>query len=119
MPDVQLAENGDLPKYTYHTSGNAEVVQKISIRLNTFRGEWILDDSEGLPFLEWLQTKDPPEADIENRIRAEINAVEGVETIRELDVDIPSADPFVIEVEANITTEHGDTNFDSTITPNA
>lgn len=116
MPDVQLNEDGDLPRYTEHTSGNGEIVQKIAIRLQTFRGEWMLDDSAGMPYLEWIQRKTPPQVEVANKVRQEIKAVEAVESVTELSVDFER--PIeTLEVSATVRTEHGDIDVDETITP--
>lgn len=116
MPDVQLTEDGDLPRYTEYTSGHNEVIQKIVIRLKTHRGEWMLDDSAGMPYLEWLERKQPPTVEVANKVRQEIREVEGVEVVTELDVDFER--PIeAIEVSATVRTEHGDVDVDETITP--
>ncbi|MFB6375287.1 MAG: hypothetical protein ABEN55_19690 [Bradymonadaceae bacterium] len=116
MSDVQLNEQGDLPRYTEHTSGAHAVVQKIGIRLRTHRGEWMLDESAGMPFLEWLQRKKPPQVGVENKVRQEIKAVEGVESVTELEVDFER--PIeTIEVSATVRTEYGEIDVDELITP--
>lgn len=53
-------------------------LQRIKIRLGTFSGEWILDTSVGLPFIEWLQRKPVPVDEIGDRIRREIETTPGV-----------------------------------------
>ena len=60
--DFLLDEDGDLPINGVLVEGDLVTLQRISRRLNLFRGEWIIDGSKGLPFLAWLAQK-PPNVD--------------------------------------------------------
>ena len=81
--DVQLIE-GDLPPQTQHIEGATLVAQRVRIRLGTFRGEWLLDQSAGLPFLRWRSQRSPPLDSIAAKVREELRATPGVLDVREL-----------------------------------
>lgn len=76
--DVKLDINGDLPEFTRIVGGIEIVAQRISIRLRTHYGEWRLDNTVGLPFLLWRQTKPPPLDTIAAKVRREVEGVAGV-----------------------------------------
>jgi hypothetical protein len=116
MSDVQLKENGDLPLQTELTDGVNEIIQKILIRLQTFEGEWMLDQTAGLPWLRWLETKSPPTVEIENAVLEEIQAVEGVEAV-ELNTVTFDRDDAELALEATVETDQGAYAIDETITP--
>jgi hypothetical protein len=54
------------------------IMQRIGIRLRRHQGEYLLDQTEGLPYIEWSQTKPPPVQEVGARIRQEIERVTGV-----------------------------------------
>lgn len=63
-------------------SGRDAIAQAIENRLRTFRGEWFLDGSIGVPYLEQvLGRKQPNLAAVEQTLRSEILAVSGVTAI--------------------------------------
>lgn len=59
MPrDIRLTDGGDFPHYCGDLiTGDPLVVQRAGIRLRTFRGGWIFDATQGLPFIEWAGRK--------------------------------------------------------------
>ena len=75
--DILLDENGDLPKVTQHTRGWLAVVQRVKFRLQTFKGEWILDTAEGLPYLRW-RGKNPNISEIGRKVQDDILSTPGV-----------------------------------------
>ncbi len=75
--DVQLID-GDLPAVTQHITGNDLTVQRLEIRLATFLGEWLLDTTEGLRYLEWLQQTPPRVDEIGADLRREVETTPGV-----------------------------------------
>jgi hypothetical protein len=105
MPDVKFNEDGDLASYTEHTDGLQEVIQKIYIRLKTHQGEWMLDDSKGVPYLSWLQSRDLPMEDVSNVIISEIESVEDVIKVEEIQV---SKDGEGVDITADVITEFGE-----------
>ena len=100
--DVQLDNNGDIPIRTAYITGPDLVRQRIRIRLNTWRGEWFLDQRLGLPFLEWKQQK-PPDVDvIRALIQREIRTTPGVVGVANLEVSLVQGR---IEITGRITVE--------------
>lgn len=76
--DLALDETGDLPLVPRHITGIPLVLQRIRRRLLVFAGEWVLDTSQGLPYLAWRQTKPAPLDAIAARIRTELEQTPGV-----------------------------------------
>ena len=76
--DLALDETGDLPLVPRHITGIPLVLQRIRRRLRVFAGEWVLDTSQGLPYLAWRQTKPAPIEAIAARIRVELEQTPGV-----------------------------------------
>jgi hypothetical protein len=62
--------------------GAARVRQAISIHLKTWLGEWFLDTSHGVPYLENILGKNKRPEIVEAILRAEILKVEGVKSIK-------------------------------------
>lgn len=81
--DVGLDETGDLPHFTRHISGPAVTLQRLALRLKTFLGEWILDASVGIPYLDFIAQKPPRLNEIGAFIRREIETTPGVIAIDE------------------------------------
>lgn len=57
--DLALDANGDLDLTGggYLVEGQAAIAQRLTIRLKTFLGEYFIDATRGLPWLEWSSTK--------------------------------------------------------------
>lgn len=68
----------DLPINPVHISGTDLVLQRVTLRLQRFLGEWILDTSVGLPYLAWVQQKPPDVIGITAVLRTEIATTPGV-----------------------------------------
>lgn len=80
--DVGLnPETNDLRAINFHITGTDLVLQRTRIRLKTFFGEFILNQTVGLPYVAWTQQKPPDVEGIGAVIRAEIEGVEGVELV--------------------------------------
>lgn len=79
--DVLLDETGDLPLYAPIVRGVDITIQRIRTRLRTFTGDWLLDQTKGLPFLAWAASKPPAVATMAAQIRQEIATTPGVERV--------------------------------------
>ena len=77
MADVGLV-NGDLPVYPEQIENLDLAMQRLETALQTYLGEWVLDTSVGMPFIEWLTTRRPDHVAIGAVILIEIRAVPGV-----------------------------------------
>jgi hypothetical protein len=70
------------------TDGAERIGQQIKITLLAFLGEWFLDTSFGVPYIESVQIKSPDRASIESIFRARILDVPGVQRVRRLELQI-------------------------------
>ena len=64
------------------------VAQQIKVTLLAFLGEWFLDTSFGVPYLEEILVKNPKWATVNAILRARIMDVPGVQRVRRLDLEI-------------------------------
>lgn len=66
-------------RYEFWTFDSADrVAQQIKINLLSFLGEWFLDTTYGVPYLEDILVKNPRMASVETIIRNHINSVPDV-----------------------------------------
>ena len=71
---------------------NAErVAQQIKIQLLTFLGEWFLDVTHGVPYLNYVLVKNPNFTLIRELFREQILKVNGVSNLVSIDIDFNSA----------------------------
>lgn len=56
MADIRLVD-GDIQASNTYVSGIEQTAQRIAIRLGTFAGEWVLDESVGVPYVSWMGRK--------------------------------------------------------------
>lgn len=73
------------------TDGAKRVAQQIKVTLLTFLGEWFLDTTFGVPYLERIMVKSPNRAQIESVIRAKVKDVPGVEAVPAVNIEIEAA----------------------------
>lgn len=92
MNDFLLDDDGDL---FFDDDGDLvitdSIAQEIRIRLLWFYDEWSWTDEDeeiGIPWFDVLGSKDPNIEEIEGYVTEAIQAVEGVETVEEVDVDV-------------------------------
>lgn len=81
--DLVIAAPGDMRL----VDGAARVAQQIKVTLLMFLGEWFLDTTFGVPYLEEVLVKNPKFAGINALLRARIIDVPGVERIRTMSFD--------------------------------
>lgn len=96
---LALDDNLDLVIPTREVTGIEEAAQKVRVRLNTWRGEWLFDVDEGIDYLDYFQQKQIDTEQIRRDVREEILAVDGVRRIETLDV---SQDGETIVVEGRV-----------------
>lgn len=86
---------------------NAErVAQQIKIQLLTFLGEWFLDVTHGVPYLDYVLVKNPNFTLIRELFREQILKVDGVSNLVSIDIDFESATrKMLLSYEAE--TEYG------------
>lgn len=104
--DVLLTDAWDLPIPGRHRTGPEVVAQRVEVRLRTMLGDWILDTSEGLPILTWLENKLPDVAIVGATIQAEIASTPGVVRVENMTTTL-GADR-VIRVSCDAEIESGE-----------
>lgn len=87
--DLQLDDSGDLAITDGNLvllEDNAAIRQHIRIALNMYRGEWFLNTSEGVPWIQTIFRKGTSLAVVTAVLRNAILAVPGVTEIKTFDV---------------------------------
>lgn len=82
-----LALNGDV----MFIDNVERVAQQIKIQLLTFLGEWFLDVTHGVPYLDYVLIKNPNFTLIRELFREQILKVDGVSNLVSIDIDFNSA----------------------------
>lgn len=86
---------------------NAErVAQQILITLRFWYGEWFLDTTQGVPYLEYILIKNPNINHVRQILTEAILSVEGVQTIDEMTLDFDQRNRRLY-VEYTATTDYG------------
>ena len=80
--------------------GREAIAQKVAIRLGTYRGEWFLDTTFGVPWREDILVRNPDLSAIGALIRSEIVKTEGVIGIRTFDLDLTDDRKLLIDFVA-------------------
>lgn len=87
-PDVGDLELTDAGLEVSRTALAAEVAQRLTVRLNFFKGEWFLSLEEGTPWYQLLFTKAPPDRIIRAVFGSVIRGTEGVADLVSLSYSI-------------------------------
>ena len=87
-------------------NGADKVAQQIKINLLTFFGEWFLDQTWGVPYLEEILIKNPRMASVETILREHINSVPHVTRIVALGLDW-NRRTRILTVQFEATTDYG------------
>ena len=86
---------------------NAErVAQQILITLRFWFGEWFLDTTQGVPYLEYILIKNPNENHIRQILSEAILSVEGVQAVDEMTLDFDAKNRRLY-VEYSASTDYG------------
>lgn len=86
---------------------NAErVAQQIKIQLLTFYGEWYLDTTWGVPYMEYILVKNPNFTIIRQIFREQILSVDDVDSVESLDVKY-DAQTRTMTLDYSATTSYG------------
>lgn len=86
-----------------------EIVQSLKQNLKTFLGEWFLDLSIGLPYIQIIFVKGTPAEVIDAALKNAIIKTEGVETLNSFDdLDLDSS-TRELNVNFDVTTINGNT----------
>ena len=86
---------------------NAErVAQQILITLRFWLGEWFLDTTQGVPYLEYILIKNPNENHIRQILSEAILSVEGVQAVDEMTLEFDAKNRRLY-VEYSASTDYG------------
>ena len=86
---------------------NAErVAQQIKVKLLTFLGEWFLDNTWGVPYLEYILVKQPNQDLIKQILSEQISSVDDVKSLNALELDYQVKVRTLI-INYEVSTEYG------------
>ena len=86
---------------------NAErVAQQIKVKLLTFLGEWFLDNTWGVPYLEYILVKQPNQDLIKQILSEQILSVDDVKSLNALELDYQVKVRTLI-INYEVSTEYG------------
>lgn len=86
---------------------NAErVAQQIKIQLLTWLGEWFLDTTHGVPYLDYILVKNPNLELIASIFREQIMKVDDVDCVNSLEIDY-DAQTRTMTVDYEASTSYG------------
>lgn len=86
---------------------NAErVAQQILISLRFWYGEWFLNTTEGVPYLEYILVKNPNIAHVRQVLTEQIEAVPGVQSVDSMSIDFDQQGR-TLAVDYAATTDYG------------
>lgn len=106
--DLRLTPRGDLEL----ADGLEDIRQRVIERLRFWRGEWYLDLTDGVPYLQDVFTR-PITADLSARIITEqIRSVRGVTGVRDVVAELQTVDRRLI-YSAIVDTVYGTTQVTS------
>ena len=99
--DIVL-QNGDILMID-----NAErVAQQIQITLRFWLGEWFLNTTDGVPYLEYILVKQPNMAHIRQILTEQIQSVEGVKAVTDMELTFNQRERNLL-VEYTADTDYG------------
>lgn len=85
--DLSFSKTNDLVLI----DGAARIAQQVKVTLLTFFGEWFLDQTFGVPYLEYILVKNPNRSQIENILRSKVMDVPGVTAVPTVDIQYDAA----------------------------
>lgn len=108
MVDIRLTDDGDLFSQNGFIRGEAEIIQAVKIRIRRHLGEWVLNPSAGVPYIEWSEgTSTVVDETIEDVIRSEVEGVQGVIEVLSITAELNALDE-TYTIEANVLIEADD-----------
>lgn len=82
------------------------VAQQVLITLRFWYGEWFLNTTEGVPYLEYILVKNPNLAHVRQILTEAIESVPGVVSLDSMDIDFDRQGRTLV-VEYSATTDFG------------
>ena len=103
--DVDITEN----KLSL-TTGQTAIAQRLSQRLRLFFGEWFLDKTRGVPWIQQVFVKNPNATIVDAVIKREIIAEPAVREIQTFELDLNTS-TRLLTVTFRVLTSEGEINF--------
>ena len=118
MSDIKLDELTDdiclVDSSLQLTQGVDSRKQHLEIRLKTFLGEWFLDTTVGVPFIQRLfEKKNPDNLLIQSVLRPEIEATPGITAINNISFKIDRA-ARKLDITINVESVEGEFSIEIT-----
>ena len=82
------------------------VAQQILITLRFWYGEWFLNTTDGVPYLEYILVKQPNMAHIRQILTEQIQSVEGVKAVTDMELTFDQRERSLL-VEYTADTDYG------------
>lgn len=112
-----LIVNGDLTLTSdVDANGTNPVLQDILQNLRMFLGEWFLDNTQGVPWLQQIFVKGTTQADIDAAIQAAILSTTGVTALTSYGSQLNAASRS-LAVTFSVKTQAGVVSYTGTLTP--
>lgn len=89
-----------------HIDNAERVAQQIKIQLLTWYGEWFLDITHGVPYLEYILVKNPNFTLIRQVLMEQIQKVPDVDSVDSLEIEY-NAKAREIQVDFAVSTKYG------------
>ena len=89
-----------------HIDNAERVAQQIKIQLLTWYGEWFLDITHGVPYLEYILVKNPNFTLIRQVLMEQIQKVPDVDSVDALEIEY-NAKAREIQVDFAVSTKYG------------
>lgn len=89
-----------------HIDNAERVAQQIKIQLLTWYGEWFLDITHGVPYLEYILVKNPNFTLIRQVLMEQIQKVTDVDSVDSLEIEY-NAKARKIQVDFTVSTKYG------------
>jgi hypothetical protein len=103
--DLYLDDTGTIPLVT----GKTAIVQHLKIRLRSVKGEWFLDETDGVPYFEEiLGQKIPDLARIRRIFERVITGTPGVESLDRMELTLDREERQLRVHDVEVSTTDGD-----------
>lgn len=98
-----------------NSAGTDNVLQDILQRLSFFRGEWFMDNTQGVPYFEQILVKNPNQANIDAILVNIIMSTPGVQSLLAYSFE-PNNEKRSLSVSFSVVTTQGKVSY-STVVP--
>ena len=110
MSDIALnylGQTGDLDLTGHRLSlvtGEQAIEQNVKIRLRFVKGTWLLDEAQGLPYLEDILIKSPDLLLVESLFREAVRTTQGIVSVNSINVTLDNTRKLSLSFSATMDT---------------